>query len=74
SQDRWEQTNLIDAPEHAARVSELKRRLSAWMTEQGDQELVQSEPRRLQDRPSWHPDYFGLEAQQRKKTKRAPIR
>ncbi|MEM9366689.1 MAG: sulfatase-like hydrolase/transferase, partial [Planctomycetota bacterium] len=57
SQDRWEQTNLIDEPEHAARVTELKRRLRSWMAEQGDQQLVQSEPRRLQDRPSWHPDY-----------------
>ncbi|MEM8911777.1 MAG: sulfatase [Planctomycetota bacterium] len=67
SEDRWEQTNLIDEPACAQRVAELKERLRKWMSSQGDGEIVHSEPRRLVDRESWHPDFFGMEVQ------RAPI-
>ncbi|MEM7315536.1 MAG: sulfatase, partial [Planctomycetota bacterium] len=56
--DPWEQTNLVDKPEHAARVKQLRGRLDDWMKSQGDQELVHSEPRRLNERSRWHPDSF----------------
>lgn len=55
--DKWEQTNLIDAKEHRERARELKQRLAEWMSQQNDQRLVHSEPRKLEDRRSWHPDY-----------------
>ena len=58
SRDKWEQSNLIDRPEQAARVADLKRRLAAWMESQNDQRLVHNEPRRLKDRQRWHPDSF----------------
>ena len=56
--DPWEQTNLVDQPQHAERIEALKRRLAAWMQRQGDKQLVHSEPRTLKDRERWHPDYF----------------
>ena len=56
--DPWEQTNLVDQPQHAERIEALKRRLAAWMQRQGDKQFVHSEPRTLKDRERWHPDYF----------------
>ena len=56
--DQWEQTNIVDQPDQSQRVSELKLRLAEWMRAQHDQHRVHDEPRRLQDRHRWHPDYF----------------
>lgn len=58
SKDKWEQTNVVNHPEQAERVAELKSRLAAWMERQRDQQLVHSEPRRLSDRKRWHPGSF----------------
>ena len=40
---------------HAARVDELRARLSAWMKAQGDQATVFNEPRLLSDPGSTRP-------------------
>lgn len=58
SQDRWEQSNLVDQTEQSERIADLKRRLNSWMKAQQDQQLVHSEPRRLRDKDRWHPDAF----------------
>ncbi|MEW4486463.1 sulfatase [Thalassoglobus sp. JC818] len=58
SNDQWEQTNLIDEPEHAEQIRELKRQLSEWMQQQDDQQLIHNEPRRISDPKRWHPDYY----------------
>lgn len=62
--DKWELTNLIDRPEHAERAVALKQQLADWMQRQGDQQPVHSEPRRLEDRTRWHPDYYQNQLQE----------
>ncbi|EMI57075.1 sulfatase family protein [Rhodopirellula sallentina] len=63
SQDEWEQTNLIDEPAQSERIAEMKEQLAAWMESQGDQHIVNSEPRLLEDKERWHPDFYELQRQ-----------
>jgi arylsulfatase A-like enzyme len=53
--DPFEQRNLAALPAHAARVDELRARLTAWMKTQGDQATVFNEPRLLSDPGSTRP-------------------
>jgi hypothetical protein len=43
---------------HAGRIANLKSRLAQWRKEQGDEGKVYNEPGLLDDRESWHPDFF----------------
>ncbi|MEM6362933.1 MAG: sulfatase [Planctomycetota bacterium] len=74
SEDRWEQTNLIDDPAQTNRIAVLKERLAKWIKSQGDQQSVHSEPRRLSDRESWHPDFYERQTQQRQAKLKKPRR
>ena len=58
AEDKWELTNLIDEPAHAEMRDQLKAELAEWMEEQGDQQLVHSEPRLLSEPERWHPRYY----------------
>lgn len=58
SQDKYEQNNLADDPEQASRLAEMKEELGEWMTNQGDQRKVYNEPRPLDQREKWHPEFF----------------
>ena len=53
--DPFEQRNLAALPAHAARVSEMRAQLTAWMQQQGDRETVFNEPRMLADPASTRP-------------------
>lgn len=53
--DPFEQRNLAALPAHAARVSEMRAQLTAWMQQQGDRETVFNEPRLLSDPASTRP-------------------
>jgi len=53
--DPHEQHNLAAVPAHAARVAEMRARLTTWMKEQGDQETVFNEPRLLTDPAATRP-------------------
>jgi arylsulfatase A-like enzyme len=53
--DPYEQRNLAALPAHAARVSEMRAQLTAWMQQQGDRETVFNEPRLLADPASTRP-------------------
>ncbi|MCA9126098.1 MAG: sulfatase [Planctomycetales bacterium] len=64
SEDRWEQTNLVDEPSQTERIADLKERLAAWLQDQGDQQSVHSEPRRLSEPQHWHPDFFGMQVEE----------
>lgn len=57
SQDKWELNNVIDEPEQAEWVAQLKQELAAWMEEQGDQQTVFNEPRPLAKPETWRPDF-----------------
>lgn len=53
--DPFEQHNLADAAAQATRVAALRRRLTAWMKDQGDRGTVFAEPRLLSDPASVQP-------------------
>jgi uncharacterized sulfatase len=61
--DPAEQRNLAADPAQAGRVREMRARLEAWMTEQGDKRTVFHEPRLLTDPASTQPgENAGLDA------------
>ncbi|MEM6688312.1 MAG: sulfatase [Planctomycetota bacterium] len=68
-EDKWEQNNLINDPAQAERVADLRSQLSEWMKSQGDQLLVQSEPRLISEPERWHPDSYKPMAQEDPKAK-----
>jgi arylsulfatase A-like enzyme len=45
--DPWEQRNLVDDPEHADRLAELRGTVDRWMEETGDPQAVFGRPKRL---------------------------
>lgn len=53
--DPYEQRNLAAVPAHAARVTEMRAELTAWMKAQGDRETVFNPPRLLSDPDSTRP-------------------
>ncbi len=53
--DPHELTNLASDPKHATLVSDLKRQLDEWMTQQGDKQTVFNKPRLLSDPDSIKP-------------------
>ena len=53
--DSWEVTNLIDAPEHQARLADLRAHLDAWITATGDLGFVLPETRLVRE-AIWPPD------------------
>ncbi len=55
SQDPFEQHNLADIPNQAARVQSLLAQLEAWMQDQGDERTVFHEPRLLSEPASTRP-------------------
>ena len=72
SQDRWEQTNLIDAPAQAERVEALKQELATWVASQGDKLTVFREPRLLAKPQDWHPDYDNTSTATRRQPPKRP--
>jgi uncharacterized sulfatase len=58
TEDKWEQTNLIDSEEHQTTISELKKILIEWRTAQGDSGNTFMPPYVLDEPSRWHPDYF----------------
>ena len=64
SEDKWEQSNVIDDPANAQIVATLKKQLADWIRESGDQQLVHAKPRLLAEPERWHPDFFKPEQQQ----------
>lgn len=58
-QDRWEQRNLADDPQHAQRLQQLKQELAAWRDEQGDTTELTEDPRLLEVPEEWDPRYYG---------------
>ena len=53
--DRHEVKNVIDAPEHQARVKEMRAALERWMTETNDMGLIQPETKLVNEK-LWPPD------------------
>lgn len=53
--DPFEQRNLAADPAHSVRVQEMRARLEAWMTEQGDRQTVFNLPRLITDPASTRP-------------------
>jgi len=53
--DPHELTNLVQDPKHARVLTDLKRRLQKWMTDQNDLGEIFNNPRLLSDPESWRP-------------------
>ncbi|MFZ5830164.1 MAG: sulfatase, partial [Planctomycetota bacterium] len=67
---KWELNNLVEDPAQAKRIEEMKKQLADWMREQGDAQLVHSQPRLLSEPAEWHPDHFRGGSANKPKNKR----
>lgn len=53
--DRWETNNLMDSPEHAARIADMRSELDRWIAETGDLGFVLPETKLVRER-IWPPE------------------
>jgi len=58
SNDKWELTNLANEPQYRSKFNTLKAELLNWLTEEGDDILVNNRPRLLSTPEDWDPNYF----------------